>query len=223
MQFVNLIKNEHMKQFKRPRVWVFITIMALMNLIVGIFFKYLFKGTEFTFWDYIHVSSYLLLVIQFMCIIIAGDSVANEFEKGTVKQLFTRPVKKYNILISKFLIVTYCVLLLTVLQFVMSAVFGLVFFASTLMNLSEQVLIGLGSYLFTFIEIVIICALAFCLSAITRSSILSIAISIFLVFTSNIVITLLNHYQYCKQSLCILTITANISKFLRNSIYTSLK
>ncbi|WP_299089214.1 hypothetical protein [uncultured Metabacillus sp.] len=59
--FLHLIKNEHMKLFKRPRIWIMIGIMGIMNLIVSIFFMFLFKGIEFSFWDYIQVSSYLLM------------------------------------------------------------------------------------------------------------------------------------------------------------------
>ncbi|MDQ0224564.1 ABC transporter permease [Metabacillus niabensis] len=196
MTYLHLLRNEYMKQFKRPRIWMFIGFMIVMNIIAGLFFKLLFRQTDFMFWDYIHASSYLLLVIQFICIIIAGDIVSSEYERGTVKLLFTRPIKKLHILSSKYIMTLYCILFFVLMQFAMSGLIGLIFFSDTLLALSEQVLISLGSYLFTFIEMIVICTVAFCLSAITRSSVISIAVSIFLVFTSSIVITLLQHYKY---------------------------
>jgi ABC-2 type transport system permease protein len=196
MSYLHLIKNEHMKLFKRPRIWILIGLMVFMNIIVSIFFKFLFKGTEFTFWDYIQVSSYLLIVIQLMCIIVAGDIVSSEFEKGTIKFLFTRPVKRVKILISKYITVLYIIILLVSLQLFMSGILGIVFYSETLLTLDQKVIIGLASYLFNLIEIVVMSTIAFSFSTITRSSVFSIAVPVFLLFTSSAIITLLNHYHY---------------------------
>ncbi|MBO1513208.1 ABC transporter permease [Metabacillus bambusae] len=196
MSYLHLIKNEHMKLFKRPRIWILIGLMVFMNIIVSIFFKFLFKGTEFTFWDYIQVSSYLLIVIQLMCIIIAGDIVSSEFEKGTIKFLFTRPVKRVKILLSKYITVLYIIILLVSLQLFMSSILGIVFYSGTLLTLDQKVLIGLASYLFNLIEIVVMSTIAFSFSTITRSSVFSIAVPVFLLFTSSAIITLLDHYHY---------------------------
>lgn len=196
MTYLHLIKNEHMKLFNRPRIWILMGIMVVMNLIVSLFFKFLFNGIVFTFWDYISVSSYLLVVIQIMCIIIAGDIVSSEFEKGTVKFLFTRPVKRVKILASKYIMVLYITLLLAGLHLLMSTILGIVFYSSTVFSLNQTVLTGLGGYLFNLIEIVVMATIAFSFSAITRSSVFSIAVPIFLLFTSSAIITILDHYHY---------------------------
>jgi ABC-2 type transport system permease protein len=185
-----------MKLFKRPRIWILIGLMVVMNIIVSLFFKFLFKDTDFAFWDYIQVSSYLLIVVQLMCIIVSGDIVSSEFEKGTIKFLFTRPVKRVKILVAKYLTVLYIVLLLGLLQLLISFILGLIFYSGTLFNLDQKVLVGLGGYLFQYIEIIVMSTIAFSLSAITRSSVFSIAVPIFLLFTSSAVITLLEHYHY---------------------------
>lgn len=196
MSYLHLLKNEHMKLFKRPRIWVLIGLMVVMNIVFSLFFKFLFKGTDFTFWDYIQVSSYLLIVIQLMCIIVSGDIVSSEFEKGTIKFLFTRPVKRAKILLAKYLTVLYISGLFVLLQLLMSCILGLIFYSGTLFDLDQKVLVGLGGYLFQFIEMIVMCSIAFCLSALTRSSVFSIAVPIFLLFTSSAVITLLDHYHY---------------------------
>ena len=154
------------------------------------------KELIFNFWDYISVSSYLLVVIQIMCIIVAGDIVSSEFEKGTVKFLFTRPVKRVKILASKYIMVLYITLLLVALHLLMSAILGIVFYSSTLLTLNQTVLTGLGGYFFNLIEIVVMATIAFSFSTITRSSVFSIAVPIFLLFTSSAIITLLDHYHY---------------------------
>jgi ABC-2 type transport system permease protein len=194
--YLHLIKNEHMKLFKRSTIWVLIGIMIVMNIMVSLFFKFLFNGIEFRFWDYIEVSSYLLVVIEIMCILVAGEIVSSEFEKGTIKFLFIRPVKRVKILVSKYLLVLYIIILLVLLQLLMSSILGLIFYSGTVFTLDQKVLIGLGRYLFNIIEIIVMSTIAFSLSAITRSSIFSISISLLLLFTSSAVITLLEHYNY---------------------------
>ncbi|WP_299848156.1 ABC transporter permease [uncultured Metabacillus sp.] len=145
----------------------------------------------------LYPSQLLLIdVIQLMCIIIAGDMVSSEFEKGTIKFLFTRPVKRVKILLSKYIVVIYTIILLVLLQLFMSMLLGFVFYMDTAITLDQRVLVGLGGYLFQLIEIIVMGTLAFCFSALTRSSVFSISVPIFLVFTSDVVITLLEHYQY---------------------------
>ncbi len=190
-----LIRNENQKLYKRKRMWIFLGLIVILNIFVGLFFHFLFKDTDFTFWDYIQVSSYVLLVIQLMSIIIAGDIVSGEFERGTIKFLFIRPIKREKILASKYLTVLANVFLFVMWQLFLSVIMGTIFYADSLFVLDQRVLIGLGSYLFQLIEISIVTSLAFCLSAITRSSVISIALPIFLVFSSSAILTLLDHYH----------------------------
>ena len=190
-----LIRNENQKLYKRMRIWGFLGVIVISNILVGLFFHFLFKDTEFSFWDYIQVSSYVLLVIQLISIIVAGEIVSSEFERGTIKFLFIRPVKRVNILVSKYITVLANVFLLVMFQLFLSVIIGSIFYADSLFVLDQKVLVGLGSYLFQMIEIGILTSVAFCLSAITRSSVISIALPIFLIFTSSALMTLLQHYQ----------------------------
>ncbi|MCM3442745.1 ABC transporter permease [Metabacillus halosaccharovorans] len=190
-----LIRNENQKLYKRMRMWIFLGFIVVANILIGLFFHFLFKDTEFSFWDYVQVSSYVLLVIQLISIIIAGDIVSSEFERGTIKFLLIRPVKRVNILVSKYITVQANVFLLGMFQLFLSIIIGLIFYADSLFLLDQRVLVGLGSYLFQLIEIGIITSIAFGLSAITRSSVISIALPIFLVFTSSALMTLFQHYH----------------------------
>jgi len=194
--FMHLVSNEHMKIFKRQKIWVLFGLIAVMNIVVSLFFKYLFTGIVFTFWDYIQVSSYLLVAVQLMCIMIAGEIVSSEFEKGTIKLLFIRPVKRVKVLASKYTMVLYISLLLVAFQLFMSVILGLIFYAGTFLTIDQTVLFGLGGYLFSFIEILVMGTIAFCLSAVTRSSVFSIAVPIFLLFTSRAVVSILEHNHY---------------------------
>lgn len=190
-----LIRNENQKLYKHKRMCIFLGLIVILNILSGLFFHFLFKDTDFAFWDYIQVSSYLLLVIQLMSIMIAGDIVSGEFERGTIKFLFIRPVKRVKILVSKYMTVLANVFLFVMFQLFLSVIMGSIFYADSLFVLDQRVLIGLYSYLFQFVEIGIVTSIAFCLSTITRSSVISIALPIFLVFTSSALMTLLNHYH----------------------------
>jgi ABC-2 type transport system permease protein len=192
---LSIIKNEHQKLYKRSRMWISFALLLIINVIIGVFFKFVFKGAEFSFWDYIQISSYLLLVVQLISIIVAGDIVSNEFEKGTIKFLFLRPVKRIYILGAKYITVLTTVGFLVLIQLFISTIIGLIFYYQSLLILDQKVLIGLASYLFQIIEISVMATIAFSLSTITRSSVVAISIPIFLLFTSSAVITLLEHYH----------------------------
>lgn len=214
-----LLRNENQKLFKSARMWISYGLIIILNILFGLFFYFLFKDTDFSFWDYIQVSSYLLLIIQLISIIIAGDIVSGEFEKGTIKFLFIRPVKRVIILVSKYITVLANVCLLGMFQLFLSTIMGVIFYADSLLELDQKVLVGLGSYLFQLIEIGIITSIAFCLSAITRSSVISIALPIFLVFSSTAVITLLNHYHVDEAKYLLFANTNLMPYFLGEPIF----
>jgi ABC-2 type transport system permease protein len=177
-------------------MWVFIGLMIVINLFVSIFVRFVLEDVSFRFWDFIQISSYLLILTQLLSMIIAGDIVSSEFEKGTIKLLLIRPVNRIKILSSKYMTVLMVVVFFVTIQLLISLLLGVVFFSGTLFDIDQTVLFGLASYFFKLIEIIVYCTIAFCLSTLSRSSVFSIAISIFLFFTSGALMTVLEHFNY---------------------------
>ncbi len=189
---INLITNEYIKQISRPRMWISLGIIVFINSLASIFVYMLFDGIQFSFWEYMRISSNLLLVIQVFCLIIAGDIVSSEFTTGTVKLLLIRPIKRNTILLSKYLTLIVFATILTTAHFLFSALLGILWFYDSFFTLDSSFFIVTGAYVLRFVEMVIMCSFAFVLSVMTRSSSFAIGTTIFITFTANTIFTLLN-------------------------------
>ncbi|MFZ3590991.1 ABC transporter permease [Bacillus sp. DJP31] len=113
------------------------------------------------------MSSALLLLTQLIAIVYAGDILSNEFAKGTIKMLLMRPYSRSKILLSKLMGVLVIVVVLVLFQFISSVLTGILFFAKGFTLFDHSFLFASSSYLFTYIEIFIICIVAFNISVIT--------------------------------------------------------
>ncbi len=194
--FFYLVNNEIMKIYKRPGAWVFLGLILLINLLFGLIVRRLFVDASLPFWDFIDMSSNLLLIIQLIVIVYAGDILSNEFSRGTIKMLLMRPYSRSKILFSKLIAILFLVIFFTLFQFTSSVLAGILFFSGGFTLFGQSFLFSSSSYLFQFIEIVIIGLLAFTLSVITRSSIFSITVTIFLFYFSSLALALLEHFGY---------------------------
>ncbi len=188
----NLIINEFLKQLSRPRMWVSIGIIVFINSLASFFVYMLFEGIQFSFWEFMRISSNLLLVIQVFCLIIAGDIVSDEFSSGTVKLLLIRPINRGKILLSKYLTVIVMATILTASHFLFSTLIGTLWFYKSFFQFHMNVFIVAGAYVLRFLEMVIICSLAFTLSVLTRNSSFAIGTTIFLTFSTNTFLILMN-------------------------------
>ncbi|MGR3765844.1 ABC transporter permease [Rossellomorea sp. NS-SX7] len=188
----NLITNETIKQASLTRTWISLGIIIFINSLASFFVYMLFDGIQFSFWEFMRISSNLLMVIQIFCLIIAGDIVSNEFSRGTIKLLLIRPIKRSTILLSKYMTVIVWAVMLTAAHFLFSSLLGIIWFYDSFFEISVNFFVVAGAYVLRFFEMIIICSLAFTLSVITRSSSLAIGLTIFLTFTSNTFMILLN-------------------------------
>jgi ABC-2 type transport system permease protein len=125
---INLVTNETIKQASLTRTWILLGIILFINFIASIFVYMLFDGIQFSFWEFMRISSNLLLAVQLFCLLIAGGIVSNEFSNGTIKLLLIRPVKRSTILFSKYLTVIVWALLLTTAHFLFSSLLGILWF-----------------------------------------------------------------------------------------------
>jgi ABC-2 type transport system permease protein len=188
----NLITNETIKQASLNRTWISLGIILFINTLSSFFVYMLFEGNQFSFWEFMRISSNLLVVVQIFCLVIAGDIVSNEFSSGTIKLLLIRPIKRKIILLSKYITVIVWALLLTTAHFLFSSLLGIVWFYDSFLQFTVDVFVVAGSYVLRFIEMILICSLAFTLSVVTRSSSFAIGLTICLTFSSNTMMILLN-------------------------------
>ncbi|KGX88669.1 hypothetical protein N781_09730 [Pontibacillus halophilus JSM 076056 = DSM 19796] len=178
--FNKLVLNEHIKQFKRGRGIVLLGVIFFLNLAVAIGLKFTLSDTNFTFWDYLNVSTYLIYMLNFLTVIIAGDIVSGEFSQGTVKSLLTRPISRFKILKAKYATVLLSVGYVIGLHLLLAFCFGLLFFYSTVLEMNDGVLLNvLLKYIFGAVEMMVYASFTMLLSIVTRRTLFSVSFSMF--------------------------------------------
>ncbi len=105
--FIQLIRNENMKIYRRPRTWVMLFILIAISLAVSIM-AYAFpdgaNGELPSMWLPFQISTMLgINIVTIFAVVIAAETVAGEFSSGTIKLLLIRPWSRSKILLSKYL------------------------------------------------------------------------------------------------------------------------
>ena len=180
-----LIRNEQMKIMDRTRTLVMwgLLILAVCLLAIGQRLI-LVSGAPVDMWEFAEGCTHLLFIVQLFTLVVAGDIISSEFSWGTAKLLLIRPVSRTKILLSKFAAVLTFLLAGMAVLLLASLLFGAVFFRWTGSGDALESLKSLAStYGLYGVEVMVTASLAFMLSAVSRSSTLSVGLSIFLFFS----------------------------------------
>lgn len=150
----------------------------------------------------------MMAIVTLLTIIVSSGIVSTEFSEGTIKMLLSRPVKRWKILLSKYLTVVLFCLFITGVTYVTSVLGAFIFFPgateSTFMfydtELATSAFLGKSLYMIflAFINAVVISTMAFMLGTVFRSTSLAIGISIFLYFTGGMIVMFLSDYEVAK-------------------------
>ncbi|HLR11660.1 MAG TPA: ABC transporter permease subunit [Sporosarcina sp.] len=150
----------------------------------------------------------MMALVTLMTIIVSSGIVSAEFSQGTIKMLLARPVKRWKILLSKYITVLLYSLLLTVILFVVTYITSSILFPKVLEDtvtfsggeVAANKVLGKALYMMFlgWINTVVISTLAFMIGTIFRSTSLAIGISIFLYFTGNTIVLFLTKYDFAK-------------------------
>lgn len=145
---------------------------------------------DFSFWTIFNMNSDCVSFITIIVIVAAGSIVASEFSKGTIKFLLINPVKRWKILLSKYLTVMSYGYIAIILSYILSFIITLVLYGggnltAPYLYVSDGVvkscpglLYTFGQYMLLSVDMVVSGTLAFAISSLFRSSALSISISI---------------------------------------------
>lgn len=163
------------------------------------------------FWGPVLDQSVLVLLAALFAVIVAGDSLSAEFASGTVKLLLIRPVKRGKIVLAKYASVLLfgAFLMLVVLAASLAANLALYGTAGWDMpdlsvgpdgQIAERSMAGqlFLRFLLHGVKLVMFTAMAFMLSAVSRSSAMAIGCSIFLMLTGDAVSYFIHHYEWSK-------------------------
>ena len=91
---------------------------------------------EFNFWSVFCTTTMICSFIGLLVIIIAGGIVSSEFSGGTIKFLLINPVKRWKILVSKYVTTITFGYILIIITYIISAVMSLTVFGAD--NLSAS-------------------------------------------------------------------------------------
>jgi ABC-2 type transport system permease protein len=164
-----------------------------------------------TMWDGIIGSAELIIVITLFTVIVAGDSLAGEFSSGTIKLLLIRPSNRLKILVSKYLSMILFGLGLLVTLFIVSVLVNGLLYQFGDMDLplvttnadgqivEKNMVANLWkTYLLNVISTIMIVTMAFMISSAIRSSAMAIGISIFALFSGQMLLEVLYRYDWSK-------------------------
>jgi ABC-2 type transport system permease protein len=209
-----LLQIELFKVFKKPRTYIaFAAIAAIIFLIQLAMYvdgrKYLeFMLTSFSQGfdiDGVILNGYficflilqtLLIHVPLLIALVAGDMVAGEANMGTLRFLLTKPLSRWQIILSKFLAASIYTLLLLCFMAILALFLSLAIFGEgdLLIMKSEEVVIldsgdimwrYAGAFGFAALSMITVASLAFLFSVLAENSIGPIiaAMSVVIVFT----------------------------------------
>jgi len=166
------------------------------------------QGT--TLWGFVTQLSGAISLVSLFTIIIAAGIVAGEFNTGTIKLLLIRPLKRWKVLLSKYLAVLLFALDALILLFVASFLVGGIFYsfggvsqpylAFTNGNVTEvnMLLHIFTTYAYACVNLLMMVTFAFMISTVFRNNSLAVGISLFLMFTGGMLVGLLSKYTWVK-------------------------
>lgn len=161
-------------------------------------------------WEFVTNSAPLISVISLLTIIIAAGIVAGEFNSGTIKLLLIRPLKRWKVLLSKYLAVLFFTLVALIVLFITSFLVGGILYgfsginqpylAFTNGNVTEVNMLGhiFTTYAYGCVNLLMMVTFAFMISTVFRNNTLAVGISLFLMFTGSVLVGLLSKYTWVK-------------------------
>lgn len=212
MLFFNLVQTELYKIFRKGRIYIGFGAIAFIVIVIQIALfvdgeSYLALGTQslkdaFTFQGNLlngYLSVFIILTslwvhIPFLIALVAGDLIAGEAAAGTLRMLLIRPISRTQIICAKFLAILIYVLAIVVFMAAISLGTGLLIFGEGDLFVMKDILYIfdsndalwriLASFVFSFLSMSTVAALAFMLSAIVDSSLgpIIMTMSIIIVF-----------------------------------------
>ncbi|NBD23586.1 ABC transporter permease [Paenibacillus glycinis] len=204
--FLQLVRNENMKIYRRIGTWIMFGIILLIVVGVSILSKAFDEGGGSMWTVMNNIESFTYLLITIFTVVVSAESVAGEFSSGTIKLLLIRPWSRSKILLSKYIALLIFAILLSLLMLLSSFVLNLILFGyGDAKTASDALGVANGSgpfsymmqvYVLDYLGLIMIVTLSFMLSTLFRSGGLAIGLSMFIYFFGLIASGLLSMLDY---------------------------
>ncbi len=195
-----LMKNEWMKAWYGRKIWVFIVVIAACILLgtgLTVFLNSLDNG-GLTGSLFLELGFPLLApIINIYMVIQVSGAIAGEFRSGTAKQLLIRPVSRTKLLVTKwFSMAVLGILFYLLIAFVLFLINMILFGSNVSWTDGANTMMSLVAYsLPSMLFYIMLAVLVACL---TRSTALTIVITLIPYFFGDIFTILLNFYEWPK-------------------------
>lgn len=163
-----------------------------------------------TLWGSVTQTSGLISLVSLLSIIISAGIVAGEFITGTIKLLLIRPLKRWKVLLSKYITVLIFAFGALLILFSASFLVGGIFYGFNGANqpylsyingnVTEVNMVGhiFTTYAYACVDLLMMVTFAFMISTVFRNNALAVGTSIFLLFTGDVLVSLLSKYGWVK-------------------------
>lgn len=219
-----LVKIELFKIFKKPRTYIgFVAIAVIVGLIQlamkvdgPTWLKLMFSGMDDMFeikegkilngyFVCFLILNTLLVQVPLLVALVAGDMVAGEANLGTLRLLLTKPVSRFQLMLSKFLAALFYTFLLLVWMAILSLFGSMLFFGTgdLLVNKSYTIIQFyvdnngddvfwryIAAFGLAFLALASVAALAFMLSVFADNSIGPIVTTMSIIIVLTIISTM---------------------------------
>jgi len=193
-----------------------------------------FESDEVNYWSVFFASNSLIKIVGMLIIVITGSALANEFSSGTIKFLLINPVKRWKILVSKYIMSISLGYIIIFTLYILTAVLAMLFFGTDMIS-ADHITYANGeivsvngfaymikTYLLSSVNVVVMATLAFAISSLVRSTSLAIGISLFSMLSGNVIISILKEELYIDWSRYLLFANTDLSAIANgNSMYAN--
>lgn len=198
MNFLKLVHNENIKIYIRTRTWILLGILAVLAIGIPAFIA-ANGGGDMGVWGGVGVLMFFNFLPIIFAAVIAAESVASEFTGGTIKLLLIRPWSRIKILASKFIAVLLFLLAVSVVFFGIGLLVSYLLLGAGVPGSAPTAVEAEGIWLsvvYTVVDGLLYTTIAFMISAVFRSSMLALALTVIFEFMGGVVTQLVNPGQY---------------------------
>ncbi|MDM5296990.1 ABC transporter permease [Bacillus pumilus] len=192
---LELIKNEHKKIMNQKITIIALGLITVFQFMLAVALKQVISGLggHDTVANYIAYSTNVVFILQVLAVVVGATLISTEFQKRTIKFLLIRPKTRLHIFLSKYITLVLIVTYLFVIYYVLSFLFGLLFFGTQLDADSSQ----LFQHTFAVIgcqwlEVLMMASFAFMCSSLFRNSLIALVTSFFVLYTAKSLVTIMS-------------------------------
>ncbi|WP_037285512.1 ABC transporter permease [Saccharibacillus sacchari] len=198
MNFLKLVHNENIKIYIRKRTWILLGILIVLAIGIPSFIAAQ-GGGDMGVWGGVGILMYFNFLPIIFSAVIAAESVASEFTGGTIKLLLIRPWSRIKILASKFIAVLLFLLAVSVAFFGIGLLVSYVLLGTGVAGSAPTAIQAQGiwlSVIYTMVDGLLYTTIAFAISAVFRSSMLALALTVIFEFMGSVVTSLVSPEKY---------------------------